>query len=196
MNQESPNKTLIAAIIGGAAVVIAAIISLGAPFAQNWAARYMPAFTSTAGSIPSSPQVIVVTATFPPQGVIPLTSTQISVPPTNLCFGQCWDYDDSNHTMTWTRIADGTEDIWQPAGPALQKIRSGYTAIIITSVPGEIFACVLTVNGETVKNSCDGILYQVQPGKYQITSSNNDIGGFRWCPLVGSGWRINGGECK
>ena len=196
MNQESPNKPLIAAIIGAVAIIIAAIIGLGAPFAQNLAARFDPPNTPTVGVTPSSPQIIVVTATIYPQVIHPSTATQIQVQPVNLCFGQCWEYNDNNRTMTWSRLADGTEDVWQPAGPALQKIRSGYTAIITTSVPGEIFACVLTINGEAVKNSCDGVLYQMPPGTYQITSSNNDVGGFRWCPLVGFGWRINGGECK
>lgn len=196
MKHETPNKPLIAAIIGAVAIIIAAIIGLGAPFAENLAARFAPPNTPIVEPIPPTPQTIVITATFPPQVVLPSTATQIQIQPVNLCFGQCWQYDDNKRTMTWTRSADGTEDIWQPAGPALQKIRGGYTAIITTTVPGEIFACVLSINGEAIKNSCDGILYQIQPGTYHITSSNNDVGGFRWCPVVGYGWRINGGECK
>ncbi len=198
MKPEHPNKVLVAAIISGTAVIIAAIIGLGAPFAQNLAARYLPPFTPTSISNSPSPQVVVVTATYLPQGAIPTpTPTYTTIQPnTNLCFGQCWEYDDNRHMMTWTRTADGTEDVWQPAGPALQKIRSGYIAVITTSVPGEIFGCVLTINGKSVKNSCDGVLYPLQPGTYQITSSNNDVGGFRWCPIVGYGWRKNGGECK
>lgn len=196
MQPEHSNKTVIAAIISATAVIIAAIIGLGTPFAQNWAARYIPAFTPTTPSTSVSPQMIVVTATFPSQGSASPAPSTNQIQPTNLCFGQCWEYDDNNRTMTWTRVADGTEDVWQPTGPALQKIRNGYTAIFTTSVPGEIFGCVLTINGETVKSSCDGVLYQIQPGTYQIISPNNDIGGFRWCPLVGYGWRTNGGECK
>jgi len=111
--------------------------------------------------------------------------TNTPLPPTPTptpCYGNCWKYDNSARTMTWTRPADETEDIWQPSGEALQKIRDGYTAIFDTSVPGEIFACVLMVNGETVKNSCDGVLYQVPLGSYRVTSANRDVGGFRWCP--------------
>lgn len=110
------------------------------------------------------------------------------------CYGQCWQYDDSARTMTWTGPTDGIEDIWQP-DEALRKIREGYTAIFSTSVPGEIFACILTVNGQTVKAGCDGGLYQLPPGTYRATSANPGIGGFRWCPVIGYGWRTNGGTC-
>jgi hypothetical protein len=124
-------------------------------------------------------------------------STQVSQSqPSNYCFGNCWQYDDGARTMTWTGATNGIEDIWQPPGEALQKIRDGYTAIFSTSVPGEIFACVLVVNGQTVKNACDGVLYQIPPGTYRVTSANKSVGGFRWCPLIGYGWRTNGGECK
>ncbi len=119
----------------------------------------------------------------------PLQSTK---PP---CYGRCWQYDHSARTMTWTGPTDGTEDIWQPSGEPLQRIRDGYTAIFTTSVPGEISACVLAVNGQPIKNSCDGVLYQVPPGTYRVTSEGPN-GGFRWCPLTGYGWRVNGGECK
>ncbi|MCP4367738.1 MAG: hypothetical protein GY797_06445 [Deltaproteobacteria bacterium] len=113
----------------------------------------------------------------------PPTATPSSQPTSGeYCYGNCWQYDDNARTMTWTRPGDKTEDIWQPSGEALQKIRDGYTAIFKTSVPGEIIACVLTVNGEIVKNSCDGVLYQIPSGSYQVTSANNDAGGFRWCP--------------
>ena len=116
--------------------------------------------------------------------------------PNAYCYGECWQYDHDAHTMTWTGPADGVEDIWQPSGEPLRRIREGYVAIFTTSVPGEIDACVLVVNGELVKNSCDGVLYQIPPGTYRVTSDNGQVGGFRWCPLVGYGWRVNGGECK
>lgn len=129
--------------------------------------------------------------------IIPTQPVIISQPQTTkICYGQCWKFDDSSRTMTWYGLSNGTEDIWQPDGEALQKIREGYTAIITTSVPGEIFSCILAVNGETVNNSCNGFLYQVPAGTFQIKSQNNDVGGFRWCPLAGYGWRVNGGECK
>ncbi|MCI0575919.1 MAG: hypothetical protein L0332_25445 [Chloroflexi bacterium] len=112
------------------------------------------------------------------------------------CYGDCWQYDDDARTMTWTGPTDGIEDIWQPPGDALQNIRAGYTAIFTTSVPGEISACVLTVNETSVKNTCDGVLYQVAPGTYRVTSANGNVGGFRWCPVIGYGWRVNGGDCR
>jgi len=134
---------------------------------------------------------------------LPIPQTQMAyIPsPTSLahpttCFGNCWQYDENARTMTWTGLADGTEDIFQSSGEPLQKIRDGYTAIIKTSVPGEIFACILTINGNASKDTCDSVLYQIPAGTYRITSASNDVGGFHWCPAIGYGWRVNGGECK
>lgn len=124
--------------------------------------------------------------------VNPPTQIQQAMP--SFCFGDCWKIDTNANTMTWTGGTDGAEDIWQGTDETLQKIRSGYIAIITTSVPGEIFACVLVVNGQRALSSCG--LYQISAGIYQITSKNNSVGGFRWCPAIGYGWRINGGECK
>jgi hypothetical protein len=126
-----------------------------------------------------------------PVVVVPTQAPQSS---SSYCYGNCWQFDANAQTMTWTGLSDGTEDIWQPAGEPLQNIRSGYTAIITTSVPGEIFACVLTVNGQSVMSSCG--LYQLPAGSYQIKSANSSVGGFRWCPSIGFGWRTNGGACK
>lgn len=111
------------------------------------------------------------------------------------CYGWCWQYDHGARTMTWMGATDGREDIWQPPGEPLQRVREGYSVLFATSVPGEIYACVLVVNDKLVKNLCDGILYQIQPGTYKVTSSGR-VGGFRWCPLEGYGWRIRGGECR
>jgi hypothetical protein len=168
-----------------------------------------PTATSVADIGTSSSPSLPTSAVIPPSNVTTAdaASAQATVENGNgqtvptlidrpLCYGVCWDYDDTTQTMTWTRPADGTEDIWQPPGEALQKIRGGYTAIFNTSVPGEIFACVLTVNEEAIKSTCDGILHQIPAGAYRVTSANQDIGGFRWCPAIGYGWRANGGECK
>lgn len=140
----------------------------------------------------------IVASFWSPESCRPLAPF-ISAPPlqsSNYCFGKCWQYDDNARTMTWTGPTNGIEDIWQPSGEALQKIRDGYTAIFATSVPGEILACVLVVNGQTIKNACDGVLYQVPSGIYRVMSANKSVGGFRWCPLIGYGWRTNGGDCK
>lgn len=192
MNKEPSSKVWIGCL-SAAAIVIAAIIGLGMPFAQNMAARILPPFTPTAISVTATQ---ITMAEESPQSDTQPTITPNQVQSPTLCYGKCWQYDDTTRTMTWTGATDGTEDIWQPSGSALEKIRSGYTAVFTTSVPGEIVACVLTINGEVIKNSCDGVLYQVPPGTYQITSSNSNVGGFRWCPLVGYGWRLNSGECK
>jgi hypothetical protein len=179
------------ALIGCVGVVLAAIITGIFLLISNGVIRVdglpapSPSATRPTGSIPQ--------VTPHPPVSQPTTSPVLSQP---LCYGNCWQYDNNARTMTWTGQADGIEDIWQPAGEALQKIREGYTAIFNTSVPGEIFACILTINGEAVKTSCDGVLYQLPLGTYRVTSANRDIGGFRWCPMRGIGWRADGGECK
>lgn len=197
MNKESQSNIRVGCI-GAAAIIVAAIIGWGVPFAKNIADRLLPPFTPTLSFNPPMQIATVGASPLPvnqPTLTIMPNVPQPSAFPT-LCYGQCWQYNNNLRTMTWTGLTDGTEDIWQPSGDPLQKIRSGYTAIITTSVPGEIFSCVLVINGQNVKNSCDGVLYQISPGTYQITSANSSVGGFRWCPLIGYGWRINGGECK
>ncbi len=166
---------IIVACIGGIFLVLVAFINNGFIFAGAGKQNPYP----TTASIQNSNN-----------------QTDGSLPSLGISYGKAWQYDNAARTMTWVGITDGTEDIWQPGGEPLQKIRSGYTAIFTTTVLGEILACVLSINGENVKNSCDGVLYQVAAGTYQITSANNDAGGFRWCPLVGYGWRSNGGVCK
>ena len=129
----------------------------------------------------------------------PTTASQVEPTAFSYCYGNgnCWKYDTNAQIMTWTGSTDGTEDIWQSAGEPLEKIRSGYTAIITTTVPGEIFACILSVDGKSVKNSCDGVLYKISAGTYKITSASNNVGGFRWCPVVGYGYRADGsGVCR
>ena len=54
MTNESPNKSWGIAILSAAAIIIAAIISLGMPFAERIADRYYPSLTPTANSTSSS----------------------------------------------------------------------------------------------------------------------------------------------
>src|SRR5688500_8105988 len=109
MNQEPQNKTWIscAAI---AAVIVAAIIGLGMPFAERLADIYFPPPTV----VPNNPPTFTPVPIIPPtQGIIATSLPQATLPrPSGLCFGECWEYDDNHRTMTWTRLADGTEDIW------------------------------------------------------------------------------------
>lgn len=121
----------------------------------------------------------------------PLTPPQSQS--TSYCYGKCWQYNENDRTMTWTSPIDGREDVWQGDETALSKIRSGWTAIFgPASVPGEIEACILNLNGQQVKNACDGVLYQVSAEeKFRFTSENLDVGGFRWKPAPGYGYRAN-----
>ncbi|MCB0046494.1 MAG: hypothetical protein KDD92_13810 [Caldilineaceae bacterium] len=217
---------IVVAIIGAVAVVLAAVLAYAggqrnATIMIIEATKTAEAKLATPTSVekvqrPTSTPVPPTNAPVPTSTPVPPTSTPFptSTPqptatdtplltPINtrssvnaLCYGNCWDFNDSTRTMTWTGSGDGVEDIWQPSGDALQKIRNGYTAIINPTVPGEIFACVLNVNGEFVKNNCDDVLFQTAPGPYQITSANLTVGGFRWCPALGYGYRKNGDVCK
>jgi len=196
MIQEPQSKAWIV-WVSFAGVIIAAIIGLGMPFAENLAARYLPPLTPTPeietnSSIASIPNTVNNTPITKGQTTSDISQAHSS----SMCFGKCWEYDENAHTMTWTGSVDGTEDIWQPAGDALRKVRAGYTSIITTSVPGEVMACVLSIDGNEIKNSCDGVLYQLPPGTYRITSPGENVGGFRWCPEIGYGWRVDGGECR
>ncbi len=136
---------------------------------------------------------VAVVATLP-QAIAQPTTLSVSTQPqsSDYCYGKCWQYDDHSHTMTWTGPMDGREDVWQGDEVALARIRSGWTAIFgPMSVPGEIEACVLTLNGQIVKDACDGVTYQVPAGQvYQATSAHPQVGGFRWRPAPGYGYRL------
>lgn len=173
---------VIAAIIGG----VFLLISVGIIQFESPLTIVTPTTGSPPGTINQTPQTDNRAENRSPTITPTSVSTEVPNPTKSVsfCYGNCWQYDDIAKTMTWMRLADGTEDVWQPSGEALQKIRDGYTAIFDTAVSGEIFACTLTVNGQAVKNDCDGVLYQIPPGSYQVTSANKDIGGFRWCPEI------------
>jgi len=128
----------------------------------NVAASLTPSAPSTATA------VVVPTDTLKPilqtqEPILPTVISPSPIPPTavliqpttqaqTLCYGKCWRYDDNLRTMTWEGNSDGSEDIWQPTGEPIQKIREGYTAIFTTIVPGEIASCILVVNGKSVNN--------------------------------------------
>lgn len=103
-----------------------------------------------------------------------------------------WIVDHANRIVRWNGHVDGREDVWQGSDEILELVRAGYTAVFgPMDVPGEIFACDLVINGEERKNSCDGENVLVPAGvEFQITSEGA-VGGFRWCPLDGHGYRNN-----
>lgn len=125
-----------------------------------------------------------------PQASASSTQSRSSSHAGGYCYGECWNYDTTTHTMTWTGPVDGIEDVWQPEGTALSAIRRGDTAVFgPMSVPGEIEACILIIGGKTVKSACDGVLFQVPAGAAFEISSPGEVGGFRWKPLRGYGYR-------
>lgn len=106
------------------------------------------------------------------------------------CYGECWEYDVNARTMRWTGHTDGREDVWQPQGNALDRVRAGYTVIFGPMlVPGEIFACRLIINKTIRKNACDGINVFVPANVEFRVVSDGSVGGFRWCPQNGYGYR-------
>jgi len=85
-NQESSSKTWIVGCLSAAAVIIAAIIGLGAPFAERLADVYFPSPTPVINSIP--PTQITI-ATVPPQSTSQPTSTNIALPTQPQSSGVC-----------------------------------------------------------------------------------------------------------
>lgn len=197
MIQEPPSRAWIA-WVSFAGVIIAAIIGLGMPFAENLAARYLPPLTPTPFLIATDLPVAQIQTI---QAVAPSHNEQTDnsirqAQPNYPCYGKCWQFDETAKIMTWIGPTDGSEDIWQPEGDALTNVRNGYVTVFTTSVPGEMLACVLVIEGKYVKRACDGSLYQLPPGTYHVSSPDKTAGGFRWCPEVGYGWRTTGGDCK
>jgi|GEM_PF-5495205 hypothetical protein len=73
MSQQPPNKTFAVAIIGAAAIIIAAIIGLGAPFAERLADIYFPKPTSN--DVPVQPTQVSQTT----QNQVPQISSSLLV---------------------------------------------------------------------------------------------------------------------
>ncbi len=120
------------------------------------------------------------------------TQTQPVTVVETYCYGECWVYDENARTMRWTGYSDGREDVWQPQGTSLERVRAGYTVIFGPMlVPGEIFACRLVIDGEVRKNACDGANVFVPAGVELRVISDGNVGGFRWCPREGYGYRAD-----
>lgn len=74
---------------------------------------------------------------------------------------------------------------------SLDRVRQGWTALFgPVAVPGEFEACILTLNGQVIKQTCDGVKVPVPPGQpFAVTSAHPTVGGFRWSPASGYGYR-------
>ncbi len=153
----------------------------------------IPASIPTAALTPVNTPTQLSVATPIPDVIATRATPQPSF--SGYCFGICWQYDEGARTMTWIGPIDGREDIWQGDSTSLSRIRSGWTAIFgPVSVPGEIEACILILSGQMIFNTCDGMKspYPAEANRlYQATSENPDVGGFRWKPAKGYGYRAN-----
>ena len=137
---------------------------------------------------------LVVSAAGPSSAHPTSTPTLLSADLTTVadgCLGTCWRYDVSARTLTWTGPVDGREDVWEGDVVSLDRVRQGWTALFgPMTVPGEIEACVLTLNGQVIKQTCDGLKYPVPQGQVlEVTSAHPTAGGFRWIPAGGYGYR-------
>jgi hypothetical protein len=190
--EPSPAMRILLAVFG----LFLMALSFGSYFVSS---QTKPNTADTSTQVSTSPPVVQPSATVS-QAIattrVPPTQSAVVTQPSSLasyCYGTCWQYDENSRTMTWTGPLDGTEDIWQGDEISLSRIRNGWTAIFgPVSVPGEIEACVLTLDGQIVVNSCDGVQhpYPVDANKsYQVTSAHSEVGGFRWKPAKGYGYR-------
>lgn len=94
-------------------------------------------------------------------------------------WASCWQIDDSSKTITWIGLTNGATDIAQD-GIALQKIKAGYTAIVILDVAMTINICTGTIDGVQPSGGCPKVL-PISTGTHRITSPG-DSGGFRIYP--------------
>lgn len=127
------------------------------------------------GAIVNSPE------SNPETEILPVDPTgQIEGNTTDKCFRSdwedCWQYDDAERTMTWIGPTQDSFDIGQK-GVSLEKTRSGYTVIFSIQSSGTIETCVGSINGQEFTGECP-IIYEIQPGNYQIVSPGPS-GGFR-----------------
>ena len=133
-------------------------------------------------------ETAVVTATSRPTVIVQqpppteaITTPVVQPPVSELCYGNCWEYDHVARTMTWTGPADGSEDIWQAEGIPLDTIRAGYTAVFVTSIPIEMEICVGEVDGSVIGTQCTPQVIKIAPGTHRVISAGPQ-GGFRAHP--------------
>ncbi len=133
-------------------------------------------------------EAVVVTATSRPTVIVQqpppteaITTPLVQPPVSQLCYGNCWEYDHVARTMTWTGPTDGSEDIWQAEGTSLDSIRAGYTAIFVTSIPMQMEICVGEVDGRVIGTQCTPQVIKIAPGIHRVISSGPQ-GGFRARP--------------
>lgn len=106
---------------------------------------------------------------------IPTSTVDIS----RYCYDweKCWAFDDNAKTMTWIGPGDGTGDIGQ-AGIAIDKIRSGYTAIFTIQTELKITICVGEIDGQEISRMCNLTTLPIAAGTHRVVSPGSN-GGFR-----------------
>jgi hypothetical protein len=177
MTQEPPSKTpvpITVAIITGFFAIIAAIVS---GFSEKIADRVLPTpvsqpviLSSTAGNPPITLTVEGTSQpTFGPQDVTLVSNCD------GYNWKTCWIIDDDTKTMTWIGIKDGITEIGQE-GIALEKLKSGYTAVVKIDSEMTINICSGSIDGVHLRATCPQIL-PLASGVHQILSPGNS-GGF------------------
>lgn len=102
--------------------------------------------------------------------------------------GQFWKLDESSKTLTWIGLEDGSVDVHQGSVELLALIQKGYIFKFQTSVPGTIIISNGAINGFNYTDPSTSKSIAVSAGSFIITSPGN-VGGFRWTPQQGYGWR-------
>lgn len=111
-----------------------------------------------------------------------------------------WHYDTTFKGFVIDEPQDGHIDVHMDDelidgiyGPIILQVRAGAPTKFTTTVPGEITICTGTikVNGNSVweGSNCEGKLVPVEVGETVVMSSTGPIGGYRWSPQNGFGWK-------
>jgi hypothetical protein len=141
--------------------------------------------------VPSRPSATIPAATATerplsdaiPSAPVPTPTASAQTSPTRVpaptCDGDCWVYDESARRLTWIGPGDGTVDVWQrPGTPHHRQAQAGATAVFVAGVPMRIEICLGAINGRPITSDCEPDLFNLAPGRYEITSPG-PRGGFR-----------------
>lgn len=207
MNQQKGQTdigTIIAAIIGAIAVIVAAVITIRGNREQQSSQATQQALQATIVALPkptlvptqqpNTAQEQVVATSVPPTPVPPTPALPAPVPPAPTSapvtpvsiqancssndWGSCWSYDDNAQTMTWIGTSDAK--IGQ-RGIALDKTQAGYIVIFTNSIAMKMNICVGIVDSEEIAKDCTPQIRTILPGTHRVVSPGWQ-GGFETFP--------------